>query len=146
MIKDQFGHQFTQAYDLSNLLHMAVSLADDVSRTDIQVMEYLKCDNCAQVLSGALFAMLAGKEDLDRSLIIAVNHSGRSSAVGAIVGAILGLRQTEDALPPFYIECLEPAETLMELADDMWSGCPMEMGSKLFDLDWDRKYIHGGND
>ena len=31
-----------------------------------------------------------------------------------------------------------------ELAYDMASGCSMEMGNKLFDLDWDRKYVHGG--
>jgi len=47
-------------------------------------------------------------------------------------------------LPAFYIECLEPAEVLGELAEDMLGGCTMERGSKLFDLDWDRKYIHGG--
>ena len=77
-------------------------------------------------------------------MIIAVNHSGRSAAVGALVGAILGTRLGEEALPEFYIECLEPAQTLRELADDLFHGCPMEMGNKLFDLDWDRKYLHGG--
>lgn len=30
------------------------------------------------------------------------------------------------------------------MAEDMFNGCTMEMGNKLFDLDWDRKYIHGG--
>ena len=48
------------------------------------------------------------------------------------------------ALPEFYLECLEPAETLRELADDLWSGCPMEQGKRLFDADWDHKYVHGG--
>jgi hypothetical protein len=61
-----------------------------------------------------------------------------------IAGAILGIRLGEEALPDFYIECLEPAEVLRELADDMHTGCPMEMGNKLFDLDWDYKYLHGG--
>ena len=78
------------------------------------------------------------------AMIVAVNHSGRSAAVGAITGAILGLRLGEEALPEFYIECLEPAEVLRELADDLYTGCPMEQGSKLFDLDWDYKYLHGG--
>ena len=64
--------------------------------------------------------------------------------VGLVVGAILGIRLGEEALPEFYIECLEPGETLRELADDLFTGCPMEMGNKLFDLDWDYKYLHGG--
>ena len=54
------------------------------------------------------------------------------------------IRLGEEALPDFYIECLEPAEVLRELADDLYTGCPMERGNKLVDLDWDYKYLHGG--
>ena len=91
-----------------------------------------------------MYACLASGEDFDRAMILAVNHSGRSAAVGAITGAILGARMGEEALPEFYIECLEPGEVLRELADDLYHGCTMEKGSRLFDLDWDRKYLHGG--
>ena len=77
-------------------------------------------------------------------MILAVNHSGRSAAVGAVAGAILGAKLGEKALPAFYMECLEPAELLKELADDLYHGCTMEKGNKLYDLDWDRKYLHGG--
>ena len=73
-----------------------------------------------------------------------LNDSGRSAAVGAVTGAILGARLGEEALPDFYIDCLEPAEVLRELAYDLYTGCPMEKGNKLFDLDWDYKYLHGG--
>ena len=41
------------------------------------------------------------------------------------------------------MEGLEIATTLMELADDLIQGCPMVRGNKLFDGDWDRKYLHG---
>ena len=91
-----------------------------------------------------MYTCLVCQDDFDRAMIVSVNHSGRSAAVGAIVGAVLGLRMGEEALPEFYIECLEPAETLRELADDLYTGCPMEQGNKLFDLDWDYKYNHGG--
>lgn len=143
-IKRQFGHQYSQSYELCNLLHMVVSMGEDPTKTPVDIMEFLHCESAAQVLAGALYACMAGSEILDQSLIIAVNHSGRSSAVGAITGAILGLRQREEALPVFYLECLEPTEILQELADDLYHGCPMEMGSRLFDGDWDMKYVHGG--
>ena len=78
------------------------------------------------------------------ALITAVNHSGRSAAVGAITGAILGARMGEQALPEFYLESLEPTPYLLELADDLSNGCPMVADSNLFDDDWDRKYIHAG--
>lgn len=140
----QFAHNYTRTYELIQMLKLAVDLAANSALEDADVMDQLHCENSAQVLAGAVYACIAGKEDFDSSLIIAVNHSGRSSTVGAVVGALLGLRQKEEALPEFYIECLEPAEILMELADDLFYGCPMEMGSRLFDEDWDRKYVHGG--
>ena len=63
---------------------------------------------------------------------------------GPEAGAILGAKLGQEALPEFYLECLEPAEILMELADDLHQGCPMEQGDLFYDTDWDRKYIHGG--
>ena len=142
-VRDEFGHQYSQAYDLGNLVRYAVAWAES-DMNPVEVMERFHCENAAQVLAGAIYACLASKGDFDTAMIIAVNHSGRSAAVGAIVGAILGARLGEEALPEFYIECLEPAEVLRELADDMHTGCPMEQGNKLFDLDWDYKYLNGG--
>jgi len=143
-IRDQFGHQYSQAYDLANLIRHAVTFAEAEGLKTVDVMERLHCESAAQVLAGAVYACLVSHEDFDSAMIVAVNHSGRSAAVGAIVGAILGARLGEEALPEFYIECLEPAEILRELANDLYDGCPMEMGSRLFDLDWDYKYLHGG--
>lgn len=144
VVKGQFGHQYSQCFELSNLLNMAISLAEDPMTKPVDAMEHLRCLNSAQVLAGAVYACLTMGHSFDSAMITAVNHSGRSAAVGAVAGAILGLRMGEHALPEFYVECLEPAETLRELADDLFHGCPMEMGNKLFDLDWDRKYVHGG--
>ncbi len=143
-VRDQFGHQYSQAYDLANLLRHAVTFAEAPNLRSNDVMERIKCENAAQVLAGAIYACLVSHEDFDRAMVVAVNHSGRSAAVGAIVGAILGIRLGEEALPDFYIECLEPAEVLRELADDLHTGCPMEKGNRLFDLDWDYKYLNGG--
>ena len=143
-MKEEYGHQYSQVFEICNLLRMAVSMSQNVYHKQSEVMEKLRCENAAQCLAGALYTCLVSGTDFDTAMIIAVNHSGRSAAVGAMVGAILGIRLGEEALPGFYIECLEPAETLTELADDLHGGCPMEMGNKLFDLDWDRKYLHGG--
>ncbi len=143
-MKHQFGHQYSQAYDIATLVRHAITYSETFGVRGVEVMERLGCDNAAQVLAGALYTCFVCGDDFDRAMIVAVNHSGRSAAVGAIVGAILGIRLGEEALPDFYIECLEPAEVLMELADDLYTGCPMERGNRLFDLDWDYKYLHGG--
>lgn len=146
MLKNTYGHKYSQCYEVTNALQMAMSLAADPHMKAPEALNRLKCLSAPEVLAGALYACMAAGSSFDSAMIAAVNHSGRSSAVGAVAGAILGLRMGEEALPDFYIECLEPAETLMELADDLYEGCPMELGNKLFDLDWDRKYVHGGRE
>ncbi len=140
----QFGRQYSQTTKLWELLQYALVLSQSQKHTPMEAMELLKCRTAPEVLAGALYACATCHGDFDTAMITAVNHSGRSAAVGAIAGTLLGLHYGEDALPEFYMECLEPAKVLRELADDMASGCPMGLGSSLFDDDWDRKYLHGG--
>ncbi len=143
-LETRFGHEYSQVYEITALLRHAMILAEDGSTTAQEAMQRLKCENAAQILAGAVYATLAFTEDFDGAMIAAVNHSGRSAAVGAIVGAILGARMGEAALPEFYLECLESAPALRELADDLYQGYPLIVGGKIFDGDWDRKYLHGG--
>ncbi len=140
----QFGREYSQTGKLWELAQMALTLAasEDISQMD--AMERLGCRTAPEVLAGVLYACITCRGDFDAAMITAVNHSGRSAAVGAITGAILGAVLGQEALPEFYLESLEPAQTLLELADDLAHGCPMTAGSNLFDDDWDRKYLHAG--
>lgn len=143
-LKDQFGHQYSSTYEICNLLKLAVSLSEGLYHDHVEIMEKLRCETAAQCLAGAVYSCLVGGSDLDASMIISVNHSGRSAAVGAVTGAIQGIRLGSEALPEFYLEDIEPAELLKELASDLYQGCPMVKGNRLYDGDWDRKYLHGG--
>ena len=143
-LEDRWGHEYSQVYEITSLMRHAMILAEDQSLPTAEAMNRLKCETAAQVLAGAVYATLVSGGDLDTAMIAAVNHSGRSAAVGAITGAILGARLGEEALPEFYLEGLECAGALRELADDLYQGYPMIVGGKLFDGDWDRKYLHGG--
>jgi ADP-ribosylglycohydrolase len=143
-IQLQFGREYAQTTKLWELAQMAITLAESDEISQMEAMERLGCRTAPEVLAGVLYACITCRGDFDTAMITAVNHSGRSAAVGAITGAILGARMGEEALPEFYLECLEPVDILRSLADDLWTGCPMEMGGRLFDMDWDRKYLHGG--
>ena len=141
---DQFSRDYhRQASQICSLIRQASELSRDENTLFVEAMERLQCKTGAQVLAGVIYALLAGEEDFDTSLIIAVNHSGASAAVAAIVGAILGARLGVDALPEFYLECLECREELQELANDLFQGCPFEKGDVFFDDEWDSKYCHG---
>ena len=143
-IQLQFGREYPQISKLWELSQLALTLAKSEKITPMEAMESLQCRTSAEVLAGALYAIATCHGDFDTAMITAVNHSGRSAAVGAITGAFMGALLGEEALPEFYLECLEPTATLQELADDLVQGCPMDFGSNMFDDDWDRKYLHAG--
>ena len=143
-IQLEFGRKYAQTGKLWELLQLAVSLSHSDNVSPIEAMEQLGCRTSAEVLAGVLYAVATCHGDFDAAMITAVNHSGRSAAVGALTGAVLGLTLGESSLPDFYLESLEPAPYLAELADDLFQGCPMGAGSNLYDDDWDRKYLHGG--
>jgi ADP-ribosylglycohydrolase len=142
VVAAQFGRTWPQALELKHMVGRMMNLVGG-SLSNREVMEHLKCTTAAEVLVGAMFVCLREPEDVDAALCLAVNHSGRSAAVGAVVGAILGAKLGEEALPEFYMECLETADVIRELADDLQQGCPMAQRSKMFDDTWDQKYVQG---
>ncbi len=145
-VQKQFRAQYAQATaEVCNLLRQALTLAEDDNLTQVQAMERLECLTAAQAVAGAVYACLTCRDNFDSAMITAVNHSGRSAAVGCLAGAIMGLRMGDQALPDFYLECLEPTEMLRELADDLAQGCPMVKGNRLFDGDWENKYLNGSH-
>ena len=145
-LEEGFGREYRQAHEVRDGLNTALRLAASHNVSCVDAMEHLRCTTVPEILAGAVYAALCYENNFDEAMITAVNHSGRSAAVGAVTGAILGARLGEEEIPAFYLEPLEAAELLRSLADDMLQGCPMERFGGLFDDDWDRKYIHGGRD
>lgn len=133
----------SQALRLQMLIQNAITLSGQPEIPNWQAMERLECQTAAQVLAGAVYAVLASGGDFDMAMIIAVNHSGKSAGVGAVTGALLGAKMGENSLPEFYLECLEGADTIGEIAMDLYTACPKGWRTRLFDDEWDRKYTHG---
>jgi len=136
----QFRGRFPQASKIAASMKIAIGLAETDSHEHRNNIEQLNCRTASECLAGAMYASIVSPEDFDGAMILAVNHSGRSAAVGAITGAILGAKLGAEALPEFYLESLEPIEELRELAADMAVGSP---AAGLFDDAWDQKYTHG---
>ncbi len=136
----RFGSRFEQAQGLSERLLRTVHLAGQEADDHRLIMEKFICDTAEQCLSAAIYASLVCGDDFDAAMILAVNHSGRSGAVGALTGGILGAIMGAEALPDFYLECLESAKILEILASDLALGSPT---FGLFDDDWDQKYVQG---
>ena len=138
------GLQFGQGGRLWELLQLALTLAVSPTVTPMEAMETLGCRTAAEALAGAVYAVSTCGRDFDAAMITAVNHSGRSSAVGAIAGCMLGAVLGDEALPDFYLESLEAAAPLEELAGDLATGFSEMVNRSMFDMDWDRKYLSAG--
>ncbi len=68
-----------------------------------------------EALAIALFAALA-TGDLERGVVLAVNHGGDSDSTGAIAGNILGALLGPEAIPARWLEHLELRDEIASLA------------------------------
>ena len=121
-------------------IRRALALTRDPEVTPPEAMAELQCATAAQCVAGAVYAATIHPANFDEAMIVSVNHSGRSCAVGAITGAFLGTRLGAQDLPEFYLESLECALHLQELAQDL-QAC--RQITRIFDDDWDQKYVQG---
>lgn len=138
---DQFALRYPQPVEkLQEMICGALALTRDPLTTPMEAMERIGCNTAAQCLAGAVYAAASHCGNFDEAMITAVNHSGHSCAVASVTGAILGARLGAKALPEFYLESLEPIDTLQELADDLTGGRQL---SRIFDDSWDQKYVQG---
>lgn len=141
MLQARFGRDYRQTAEVCQHLRTGLSLAVSPNMKEAEALDQMDCTCCSRVLAGALYVCMLHPKSFDEAVIAAVNHSGFSAAVGAVCGAILGALLGEDGIPDFYLEPLEAAGVLRELAGDMYQGCPMTMQSGLFDVEWDDKYV-----
>ena len=136
----QFAETWPEAKDLQKLIEYALALSQDPELSPLAALSMLECVTAPQCLAGAVYCSVIHPGNFDEGMIAAVNHSGRSSAVGTLTGAILGAKLGAEALPEFYLESLEQADILCELANDMSQG---KQFMRIFDDDWDQKYNQG---
>lgn len=140
-VRGQFSQQFPQGVEeVDKQLQTAFRFAADGEITPLVAMTMLGCTTAAECLAGAVYACMVHMGNFDEALITAVNHSGRSGAVGALTGAVMGARLGAEALPGFYLESLEVCDVLQELAEDM---IQRRKFTRVFDDDWDHKYVQG---
>lgn len=138
MLKKRFGREYRQAAEIAAKLQMVRTLAKSEKFTREEALGQLGRDTAAQVLAGALYCCLTGTGEPERIL----SEAARWSPAGAaIVGAVLGAVHGEERLPKLWREELEENSILRELAEDMYRGCPMMKGSRVFDVEWDAKYV-----
>ena len=141
VVEQKYGRIYTtEADQFCAMVRRALTLARDPEMTPLAAMTVLSCTTAAECVAGAVYAATIHPGNFDEAMIVSVNHSGRSCAVGAVTGAFLGARLGAEALPEFYLESLECAPYLRTLAQDLLD---CRQVSRIFDDDWDQKYVQG---
>ena len=96
-----------------------------------------------ETLAIAVYCALRYPDDFSKGVIAAVNHSGDSDSTGAVTGNILGAWLGSSAIEDKWTRNLELRSIIMEAADDLCYGCPMNEYSSYQDPVWNCKYVFG---
>lgn len=94
-----------------------------------------------ETLTIAIYCALKYHDDFEKAIIASVNHSGDSDSTGAVTGNIIGAHLGIDSIPQKYLENLELKNVILEMADDLYNGCPIRQHETDWDEKWVQKYI-----
>ena len=125
----------------STLMERAVELAHSAT-DDLDAIHQLgEGWHGDEALAIAVYCAVKYSDDLEKALIVAVNHRGDSDSTGAITGNILGAYLGADAIPEKFVKGLELKDVILEIADDLFR----DDGSDIADSDsvWREKYADG---
>ena len=77
-----------------------------------------------EALGIALYCSLKYQNDFSGAMAASVNHSGDSDSTGAVTGNILGAWLGYEAIEEKWLKDLELRRVLLEMANDLYTGCP----------------------
>lgn len=137
MLRRRFGREYHQVQEICTQLKKMRTLARWRKPGREEALRQIGGGTAVQVLCGALYCCITAPKNVEAAIAQA---AGWSPAGAAVTGALLGAARGEEALPEVWREELECEAVLRELAEDLFRGCPMMKGSKVFDIEWDAKY------
>lgn len=140
------GRLFTgNAYlpKLEKLVARAMKFADNSREDSENIRELGEGWVAEETLAIAVYCSLRYRDDFSKGVIAAVNHSGDSDSTGAVTGNILGTWLGYSTIEEKWKQNLELNNIILEMADDLWHGCPLSEYSTHQDPIWESKYIEG---
>ena len=129
--------------ELVSIIELAVQLAESKEEDRVCIRKIGEGWVSEEALAIAIFCALRHQDDFSAGVIAAVNHDGDSDSTGAVTGNILGALLGYNAIDEKWKTHLELSDVILELADDLCHGCPMDEFSSYEDADWTTKYIDG---
>lgn len=127
--------------ELISRIDQAVMLAEDDFEDDLDNIHQIGEGGVAeQTLGIALYCAMRYENDFSGGVIAAVNHNGDSDSTGAVAGNILGALTGYNAIEEKWKKDLELSDVILEIADDLCYGCPINGNDSEEYPEWERKY------
>ncbi|NLN22351.1 MAG: ADP-ribosylglycohydrolase family protein [Syntrophomonadaceae bacterium] len=116
-LKKHNGHE-----ECSSLLEKAIALSRDNTEPLTALSQLGEGWVGEETIAIAVYCSLKEKNNFKKALLISVNHDGDSDSTGAVTGNILGAYLGIDAIPAPWLQKVEFADLLIQLADDLLIG------------------------
>lgn len=127
---------------LNNLISKAVRLAGS-GKDDLTAIHELGEGWVAEeTLAIALYCAVKYADDFEKAVTVSVNHKGDSDSTGAITGSILGTYLGLSSIPDKFRKDLEMYDTIIELADDLYTSSCNIGKAPVYNDEWTKKYIN----
>lgn len=127
------------------LIEKAVRLASDSLVADEYAIPQLgEGWTGDEALAIALYCTMRHLDIFEDAIIAAVNHDGDSDSTGAICGNIMGAIVGFDGIPNHFIQHLELKDLIIDLADDLLTGCTISeyhSSSTPEEERWEKRYV-----
>ena len=127
------------------LIEKAVRLASDSLVADEYAIPQLgEGWTGDEALAIALYCTMRHLDIFEDAIIAAVNHDGDSDSTGAICGNIMGAIVGFDGIPNHFIQHLELKDLIIDLADDLLTGCTISeyhSPSTPEEERWEKRYV-----
>lgn len=123
------------------LLEKAILLSENRKADTENIAELGEGWTGDEALAIAVYCALRHPDDFSAAVIAAVNHGGDSDSTGAITGNIVGAWVGYDAIEEKWKNALELKDIILEMADDLFKGCPLDEYSDGQDPFWLCKYV-----
>lgn len=148
MMKELFSEKSQSDWlpDMLNLMELAEALSTNDKPDEENIKSLGGGWVAEETLAIAIYCCLRYPDNFSKAVIAAVNHSGDSDSTGAVTGNIMGALLGYEKIDPAWLKDLEFRNVIEEVAADLCDHCRMNEYGDYRDADWERKYIHFGND
>ena len=127
---------------LLKLLQKAMECSENYLPDEVNIRDLGQGWTGEECLAIAVYCTLRYPYQFDHALRAAVNHDGDSDSTGAVTGNILGAYLGFREIDQRWKQNLEHLDVLLELSEDLCTGCLMEEYGEYRDERWETKYLH----